>query len=104
MSADKIWISRAMMDSTIIKAFRPDEAIWSSKKIIDTKKRNTVGEPLSTEFFPTALHGEYRDHIFRKKLPDICTAGPYWIVSEPVADVLIGLPFPCTSTVACVVQ
>lgn len=87
MSTDKIWISRAMMDSTIITAFRPDETIWSSEKIIDTRKRNTAGEPLSEEFFPTELHGKYHDYFFSEKLPDICTAGPYWIVSEPVAEV-----------------
>ena len=87
MSTGRIWMSRVMVDSTLTKAFRPDEAICSSEKIIDTQKRNLAGEPLSEKFFPTELHGKYHDYVFTNNLPDIFTAGPYWIVSESLADV-----------------
>ena len=87
MKKETVWVSRAMSDSTLVKAITCDELATDPDPIIETMENSRKGKPMPADRFPNRLHGEYRDaHI--KKLPDICMAGGFWVVSAACADVL----------------
>ncbi|RBW45407.1 hypothetical protein DS901_04075 [Loktanella sp. D2R18] len=87
MKKETVWVSRAMSDSTLVKAITCDELKTDPDPIIETMENSRKGKPMPADRFPKRLHGEYRDvHI--KKLPDIFLAGGFWVVSAACADVL----------------
>ena len=87
MKKETVWVSRAMSDSTLVKAITCDVLETDPDLIIETMENSRKGKPMPADRFPKRLHGEYWDaHI--KKLPDICKAGGFWVVSAACAGVL----------------
>ncbi|NSX55455.1 imm11 family protein [Parasulfitobacter algicola] len=87
MSKDTVWVSRAMMDSTLMKGFDHDNYFVDKENALDAMRRNEKGEPLPADRFPKEMYGEYRDEKVKKQ-PDIFNAGGFWTVSAECADVL----------------
>ncbi|WP_208351312.1 imm11 family protein [Pseudaestuariivita rosea] len=87
MSKDTVWVSQAMMDSTLIKPLDADVFLKDQKTTIETLERNDRGEWMPPDRFPKKIYGKYRDGKV-KKLPDICMAGGFWTVSANCAEVL----------------
>ena len=87
MKKETVWVSRAMSDSTLVKAITCDELATDPDPIIETMENSRKGKPMPADRFPKRLHRKYGDADI-KKLPDICMAGGFWVVSAACADVL----------------
>ena len=89
MSAAKptVWVSRIMMDSTLIKPFSSDLFARNSKEATEAVDMNNRGFALPAERFPKELYYKKRS-TKAKHQPDIFKGGSFWIVSEAVAGVM----------------
>ncbi len=87
MKKDKIWVSRAMTDTRLVHKITSSLAEKDSNSVFDAMQRNERGEPLPADRFPSVLFGMYPDKHFTK-LPDICNADGFWIVSSQCAEIL----------------
>ena len=70
-----------------MKSFTCDELEIDLEGTIDAMSRNGRGEPLPMHRFPASVRGEFPDERF-KKLPDICMAAGFWLLSSACAEVL----------------
>jgi hypothetical protein len=87
MTKETVWGSRAMSDTTLIKSITCDELETDPATVLEAMENVTKAHPMPAARFPKRLYGKYRDkHI--KKLPDICMASGFWVVSAACADVL----------------
>ena len=83
------WVSLAMRNAGLNMSLGPDLEVWDEDRIIEAKRRNERGEPLSAEWFPTELYAWEDAPWFRpERLGDIFFADAYWVVSEKAASVL----------------
>lgn len=82
-----IWISRAMMDSSLTRPFDADIYLSDPDTAVDAIRRNKEGEPLPAARFPEAMYVS-RKHSHQKKQPDIAYVGGFWTVTAECADVL----------------
>lgn len=88
MPEDKVaWVSRAMMDSTLIKSFRSDLCFADLELAVDAMRRVERGEPVPPGHHPKAYYGKYIDKRMGAQ-PDIFCAGGDWVVSAAFAQVL----------------
>jgi len=75
------------MTTSLIRYVTAEGYFDDLRFIADTVKRNEEGEPMPAERFPKELYGKYTGGKVRK-LPDLCNAGGFWVVSAPLAEVL----------------
>ena len=68
-----VWVSRAPMDSTRMKAFTNDLSIANRERAIDSMRRNDAGEPMPPDRFPKAFYVKepgqkirYRGELYRR--------------------------------------
>jgi hypothetical protein len=86
--SEAVWVSNAMNDSRLDSDITTDLNEKNIDLVIDSLRRNESGEVLEAQLFPTAIYpGKALKTPFRR-LPHLFKAGGYWVVSEPVADVL----------------
>ena len=80
-----------MRDSTLIKGFTTVEVENESEpayeETIDAIRRNKVGEPLPENRFPPKMHVP-RDSKSYNKLPEMFSAGGFWVVSAACAEIM----------------
>ncbi|KCV81347.1 hypothetical protein ATO10_13124 [Actibacterium atlanticum] len=89
MSSTKptVWVSRIMMDSTLIKPFAADIVETDKDNAIEALRLNQLGFPLPSDRFPKEQYFTQRSKKAAKQ-PDIFSAGGFWCVSAAVADVM----------------
>ena len=87
MATSKVWISRMMQDSTLMKGFESDYHLRDPEAAVDAMRKNKAGVPLPSERFPKELFPLRSGKVY-KKMPEIFTGGGYWIVSSEMAEVL----------------
>ncbi len=81
-----VWISRAPMDTTLIKGFTNDLLVADKDSALDAMRRNEIGEALPPERFPKEFYRDPGERV--GKLPDLANTGGFWTVSAAVAGVL----------------
>lgn len=86
-SGETVWVSRAMMDSSLVKAFTSDVFENDVGKAVVATKGNAKGMPFPADRFPKEIYYKYRDKK-AKHQPDIFNASSFWVVSAACADVL----------------
>jgi len=83
-----VWVSRAMVHPSNQRPFRNDIAERDHDRLLEIGRANGRGERLGPEDFPklifAAPHARERDY----RVPDLFFAYGFWIVSEPVTNVL----------------
>ena len=86
-----VWMSDAMYDSTLMKAFTTIEVENKSEpayeETIDAIRRNKAGEPLPENRFPKNLHVSRKGKRY-SKLPEMFSAGGFWVVSAACAEIM----------------
>ncbi len=82
-----VWVSGAMMDSSLIKGFKTDISEVDLHLTVVAQRCQQRAEPLPAERYPRAMYGD-TPFTNIKKLPDFCNAGAFWTVSGAFADVL----------------
>jgi hypothetical protein len=82
-----VWVSRAPMDSTLVKGFTSDLLIADRRTAVDAMERSQAGEALPPERFPREMYVADPGKKIRK-LPDLANAGGFWTVSAAVAGTL----------------
>ena len=89
MSAAKptVWVSRIMMDSTLIKAFTSDAIERDKDATLQRMEMHQEGLNIAAKAFPQEFYSDSR-HKKIKKQPDIFLCGGFWCVSSAVAEVL----------------
>ncbi len=87
MTGKTVWVSRAMMDTTLVKGFASDVAEVDKTAAVEAMKASGKGLPLPEERFPKKMYGKYPDER-KKRQPNLFMAGGFWTVSEEFADVL----------------
>ena len=88
MAEEKVvWVSRAMMDSTLIKPFLSDLYFADKELAIDAIRRTKRGEALPADLYPKEHYGKYPDKQMGRQ-PDIFSAGGVWLVSAAFAEIL----------------
>lgn len=86
-STEIVWVSRAFMDSSLVKRITSDLFESDTDKAVEAMKGNEKGLPYPSERFPDELYAKDRGKKLGKQ-PDIFNGGSYWIVSAACADVL----------------
>jgi len=81
-----VWVSGAMMDSSLIKGFKTDIEEVNLHLTADAQTRQDRAEPLPAERYPQVMTRNRDQKIGR--LPDFCNAGAFWTLSGAFADVL----------------
>lgn len=84
--SERVFVSRALMDTTLTKGFTADIFIKDSKWATDAMHRNGHGEPLPADRFPKEIYHDGDGPV--GKLPDLFNAGGVWVVSAACADIL----------------
>jgi hypothetical protein len=87
MANDGAWVSRAFMDTTLVRFLTVEGILNDIHWAADTMRRNERGEPMPAQRFPKELYGKYTGKKV-KKLPDLCNALGTWLVSAALARVL----------------
>ena len=88
MAEDKVvWVSRAMMDSTLMKSFLSDLYFADQELALDAMRRVKRGEPVPAGHHPKEYYGKYPDKRMGPP-PDIFCAGGDYVVSAAFAEVL----------------
>ena len=94
-----VWMSDAMHDSTLIKAFTNVEieaeleaagqvgSDPADRVVGDAMRRNKSGEPLPANRFPQSLHVSRKGKRY-SKLPEMFSAGGFWVVSAACAEIM----------------
>ncbi|WP_166416760.1 imm11 family protein [Cochlodiniinecator piscidefendens] len=82
-----VWVSNCISDTRLVKYFISDFFQIDANKAAKNMNQNEAGFPISKEYFPENHFAEYKDKKY-KKLPEIFSAGGFWMVSEACADVL----------------
>ncbi|WP_136660301.1 hypothetical protein [Nitratireductor sp. XY-223] len=87
MTEPTVWVSRAMMDSTLIKPFIMDVLEADKEKAVETIRLAEKGVAVERDRYPLKMWVSYPDR-WEENLPYIFTAGGFWTVSQELADVL----------------
>ncbi|HWE18248.1 MAG TPA: hypothetical protein VG758_13870 [Hyphomicrobiaceae bacterium] len=82
-----VWVSRAMMDSTLVKPFHGDLYFADQGLAADAITRTERGEPLPRDHYPQEIYAIYPNKRMGRQ-PDIFSAGGVWVVSAAFTDVL----------------
>ena len=85
--SDTFWVSRAMMDSTLMKAFETNLFLSNKELALEAMKQSRAGIPLPSSHFPSEIYSKYHDD-YKKKQPNIFMAGGFWIISSDFANAL----------------
>jgi hypothetical protein len=89
MAKEKVvWVSRAMMDSTLIKSFFHSDVYFADKELaLDAMRRTERSDPLPADRYPKEIYAKYPDKWMSRQ-PDIFTASGFWAVSAALAELL----------------
>jgi len=82
-----VWVSGAMMDSSLIKSAKMDVDDSNLDLVVEAQRCQGQGNPLPADRYPQVIFGMF-PFKKNKKLPDFCNAGGFWTVSRAFADVL----------------
>lgn len=90
--SDYVWVS-SVMDNALIKlAVKNDISEADVQKSIEASRLNEDGKYVPQDLCPTRIwvdpNAPDHDRMRAGNLPDLFFANSFWIVSEPVADIL----------------
>lgn len=84
---DTVWVSCAMMDSSLVKAFTSDVLEHDEGKALEAMRQNSKGVPFPADRFPKECYIKRKGKKYGKQ-PDIFMVSGFWVVSAACADVL----------------
>jgi len=90
---DLVWISRAMMDSTLIKGFDNDLYESDKERSLEGMRRSERAEPVGTDFFPkvmwySRLQVRRTQNPEKRLLPPFFLGGGYWVANAQFVETL----------------
>lgn len=86
MADGVVWVSEAMMDTSLIKQFSADLFLENREKFRQAMEKKRAVQPIPPDLIPKAIFSETTRKV--GSLPDFFDGGAYWIVSTELADIL----------------
>ncbi len=83
-----VWVSRAIMDSSLIIKLDADIVFEDEPRAIKAGRAIQAGEPLDQDWFPKRIWAD-ADAGDLGALPDLFCVNGYWVVTKRCADLLL---------------